>query len=149
MRALLAILLLLVPATAHAQAGGQLSSFLPFGALSITGSATGTTAATTATIPATSASQTWICGFTIASTATAASMGTATSPAVAVTTRTFNPCVTSAAGQTSMSVTSAAPGAGGTVSVTAWGYFEGSPPANSGSASFAIGIGAIGVNQIG
>ena len=167
MRALFATLaLLLLPASiGRAQVGGQLSSFLPLGAIPIAGSATGTTAATQAVIPATGATQVWICGLYIGSTATAASIGNATitgivggtlnfematgaSPAVAITQRAFSPCVASAAGQTSIAVTSAAPGAGGTVSVTAWGYYQGSPTGAGGN-GFAIGIGAIGVNGIG
>jgi hypothetical protein len=105
----------------------------------ITASATGTTAATTVTLPATSTTTTYICGFDIGSTATAAAagnatvtgpvsgtlnfeMGTGLSPAVVHTTQNFNPCVPASAVNTSIAVVSAAPGAGGVISVTAWGY---------------------------
>jgi hypothetical protein len=105
----------------------------------ITASTTGTTAATTATLAATSTTTTFICGFSINSTATAAAagnatvtgtitgtlnyeMGTGTSPAVVITSQTFNPCVAASGKNQAIAVVSAAPGAGGVISVTATGY---------------------------
>ena len=102
-------------------------------------SVTGTTAATAATLPAIATATTFICGFDIGSTATAAAagnatvagtvggtmnftMGTGLSPAVVHTTETFTPCVAASAVNTPIVVTSAAPGTGGIISVTAWGY---------------------------
>lgn len=102
-------------------------------------STTGTIAATTATLPASATQFTYICGFSINSTATAAAagnatitgvksgtlnyeMGTGTAPAVVVTTQSYAPCLPSSAINTSIAVVSAAPGTGGVISVTAWGF---------------------------
>jgi hypothetical protein len=126
--------LLLLAAASQAQ-----NLAFPLNATPITASATGTTAATTATLaPSTNGQRTWLCGFDIGSTATAAAagnatvtglitgtmnfeMGTGTSPAVVHTMQNFNPCVPTNAVNTAIAVVSAAPGAGGVISVTAWG----------------------------
>jgi hypothetical protein len=111
----------------------------PVGATPITASATGTTAATTATLAAVAGKTTYICGYQIGSTATAAAagnatitgtitvtlnveMGTGTSPAVVQTQSTFNPCVPASGTNQAIAVVSAAPGTGGVISVTAWGF---------------------------
>src|SRR5262249_9591302 len=105
----------------------------------ITASATGTTAATTATLAAVAGKTTFICGFSINSTATAGAVGNATvtgtvtgtlnyemataaTPAVAITQQNFTPCVPASAVNTAIAVVSAAPGTGGVISVTAYGY---------------------------
>jgi hypothetical protein len=111
----------------------------PAGAIAVAASATGTTAATTATLPALTGRLTYICGFTIGSTATAAAagnatvtntvggtlnyeMGTGLSPAVVLTNVVYTPCVPASAQNTAIAVVSAAPGTGGVISVTASGY---------------------------
>lgn len=109
-------------------------------AIPITASATGTTAATTATLPAATSQTTYLCGFAIRVNATAAATGNATvtgtitgtmnftqwtAPAasgIGLVNHTFNPCIPSSAINTGIAVISAAPGTGGVVSVTAWGY---------------------------
>jgi len=48
--------------------------------------------------------------------------GTGASPVVVGTNRNFYPCLRSNAQNTAITVTSAAPGAGGAVTVNAWGY---------------------------
>jgi hypothetical protein len=112
----------------------------PNGAIPITATATGTTGATTATLAANATLKTYICGFSIRANATAAATGNATVTGVVtatinftqwtapnaaglgVTEEVFMPCVPSSATNTAIAVVSAAPGTGGVVSVTAWGY---------------------------
>ena len=112
----------------------------PLTAVPITASATGTTAATTATLTAVSGHTTYICGFSIRANATGAATGNATitgtitgtlnftqwtaplASGLGVTENTFSPCVPASAVTTSIAVISAAPGSGGVVSVSAWGY---------------------------
>lgn len=125
--------LLLSVAAANAQS-------LPARAIPITASAVGTTAATTATLAAATSQVTYLCGFAIRANATAAVTGNATvtgtvtgtlnftqwtAPAasgIGVVEETFSPCVPGSAINTGIAVISAAPGTGGVVSVTAWGY---------------------------
>lgn len=112
----------------------------PNGATPITASATGTTAATTATLAANVSLHTYICGFSIRANATAAATadstvtGTVTgtlhftqwtapnASGIGLTEMIFSPCVISSATNTAIAVISAAPGTGGVVSVTAWGF---------------------------
>lgn len=112
----------------------------PIGATPITASTTGTTAATTATLAGSASVTTYICGFSIRANATAAATGNATvtgtvsgtlnftqwtaplASGLGVTEMVFNPCVPANATNTSIAVVSAAPGSGGVVSSTAWGY---------------------------
>jgi hypothetical protein len=112
----------------------------PATAVPITASATGTTAATTATLTNVSGHTTYICGFSIRANATAAATGNATVTGVitatmnftqwtapnasglGVTEEIFSPCIPASAVSTSIAVVSAAPGTGGVVSVSAWGY---------------------------
>lgn len=112
----------------------------PSGAVAINATGTGTTDATTATLAAAVGKTTYICGFTIIANATAAATGNAT---ISDGTWTLNftqftaaaasgsgtiyqtfgfQCVPASAAHTTIVVTSAAPGTGGTVSVAAWGY---------------------------
>ena len=116
------------------------SSQYPVGATPETASATGTTAATTATLAAASNVTTYICGFSIRANATAAVTGNATvtgtitgtlnftqwtaplASGIGLVEETFEPCVPASATNTTIAVVSAAPGSGGVVSVTAWGY---------------------------
>lgn len=117
---------------------GQLT--YPVGATPYTATATGTTAATTATLAGASSVTTYLCGFSIRANATAAATGNATvtgvitatmnftqwtapnASGIGVTEMVFAPCVPASATNTSIAVVSAAPGTGGVVSVTAWGY---------------------------
>jgi hypothetical protein len=110
------------------------------GGIPETASATGTTAATTATLATAAATTTYICGFSIRANATAAATGNATvtgtitgtlnftqwtaplASGLGVTEETFTPCIPASAVNTSIAVVSAAPGTGGVVSVSAWGY---------------------------
>ena len=118
----------------------SVGSQYPTGATPETASATGTTAATTATLGAASSVTTYICGFSIRANATAAATGNATvtgtitgtlnftqwtaplASGLGVTEEIFTPCVPASAVDSAIAVVSAAPGAGGTVSVSAWGY---------------------------
>jgi hypothetical protein len=123
------------------QTGGSVSvTPYPATAVPITASATGTTGATTATLTNVTGHTTYICGFSIRANATAAATGNATvtgtisgtlnftqwtapnASGVGVTEIPFSPCVPASAISTSIAVVSAAPGTGGVVSVTAWGY---------------------------
>lgn len=112
----------------------------PSGATPYTASATGTTAATTATLAGAASVTTYICGFSIRANATAAATGNATITGVitgtlnftqwtapnasglGVTEEIFSPCVPASGTNQSVAVVSAAPGTGGVVSTTAWGY---------------------------
>lgn len=112
----------------------------PSGAVPYTATATGTTGATTATLAGAASVTTYICGFSIRANATAAVTGNATvtgtitatlnftqwtAPAASglgITEMIFAPCVPASAANTSIAVVSAAPGTGGVVSVTAWGF---------------------------
>lgn len=112
----------------------------PIGAVPYTATATGTTGATTATLAGAASVTTYICGFSIRANATAAATGNATVTGVitatlnftqwtapnasglGVTEMIFSPCVPASAANTSIAVVSAAPGTGGVVSVTSWGY---------------------------
>jgi hypothetical protein len=112
----------------------------PGTAVPYTASATGTTTATTATLAGAASVTTYICGFSIRANATAAATGNATvtgtitgtlnytqwtaplASGLGVVEQIFTPCVPASATNTSIAVVSAAPGAGGVVSVTAWGY---------------------------
>jgi hypothetical protein len=116
------------------------SSQYPVGAIPITASATGTTAAITATLAASVSLKTYICWMSIRANATAAITtnstvtGTTTgtlnfmqwtaplASGIGLTEMVFNPCVPSSAVNTAIAVISAAPGAGGLVSVSAGGY---------------------------
>jgi hypothetical protein len=112
----------------------------PDGAVPYQATATGTTGATTATLAGASSVTTYICGFSIRANATATATGNATvtgasttppnftqwtaplASGLGVTEETFTPCIPASAANTSIAVVSAAPGSGGVVSVTAWGY---------------------------
>lgn len=112
----------------------------PIGAVPETISATGTTAATTATLAAAAGKTTYICGFRIIANATAAATGNATITGTITGTLNFtqwtaplasnvgnigsdfSKCIPASAANTAIAVVSAAPGSGGTVSVSAWGF---------------------------
>lgn len=115
-------------------------SAYPVTAVPLTASATGTTAATTATLTNVSGHTTYICGFSIRANATGAATGNATvtgtitgtmnfsqwtaplASGIGVVEEVFSPCVPASAVSTSIAVVSAAPGSGGVVSVSAWGF---------------------------
>lgn len=107
----------------------------------ITISATGTTAAVVATLAAVAGKTTYICGFSMDATATAATAGAATVTGTitgtlnfvmgvgatatngsATLNRSFAPCIPASAANTTIVLTSFAAGTGGIASVTAWGY---------------------------
>lgn len=116
------------------------SSDYPVGAVPITASATGTTAATTATLAGTAGKTTYLVGFSIRANATAAATGNATVTGPITGTLNFTQFtaplasglgilephiskpIPASAANIGIAVVSAAPGAGGTVSVSAWGY---------------------------
>lgn len=138
MRALLALLLSLLAAPAIAQVGT--GNGYPLGATPIEATVTGTTTSVTATLAASATQRTWICGFNISSDATAGTStnatvtgaattplnfvqptGALTSPAAPLAVN-FSPCIPSSAVNTAIAVVSGAPGSGGIISVTAWGF---------------------------
>jgi hypothetical protein len=116
--------------------GGQ----YPAGAVAITASATGTTLATTATLAGAVGKTTYVCGYSIRANATAAATVTDTLTGVisgtmssvlwvaplasglGVDEQIFNPCIPASTTNTAIAAVSGAPGAGGTVTVKAWGY---------------------------
>jgi hypothetical protein len=92
-------------------------------------------------LPAFPGQTTYICGFAIDANATAAIAGNATitgtisgtlnftqpvaaTPLVGTVNRSFIPCVPGSGLNTAIAVNSIAPGSGGVVSVTAWGYYQ-------------------------
>lgn len=112
----------------------------PATAVPYTASATGTTAATTATLAGASSVTTYICGMSVRSNATAAATGNITvtgvisatmnfthwtaplASGIGITEMIFKPCVPASGTNQSVAVVSPAPGTGGVISVTAWGY---------------------------
>jgi hypothetical protein len=120
--------------------GLLLGNGYPAGSTPITISGTGTTGATTATLATGASVTTYICGFSIRANATAAVTGNATitgtitgtlnftqwtaplASGLGITENIFNPCVPASAVNTGIAIISAAPGTGGVVSVTGWGY---------------------------
>lgn len=112
----------------------------PAGATPETISATGTTGATTATLATGASVTTYICGFSIRANATAAATANSTvtgtitgtlnytqwtapnASGIGLTEQIFSPCIPASAVNTGIAVVSAAPGTGGVVSVTAWGF---------------------------
>lgn len=117
-----------------------LTSQYPAGALPITVSATGTTAAVTGTLAAGSTTTTYICGFAIRALATGAANGNATvtgtktgtlnftqwvaplASGIGVVEQRFAPCIPASGTNQAIAVVSIAAGSGGIASVTAWGY---------------------------
>lgn len=112
----------------------------PGTAVPYTASTTGTTGATTATLAGAASVTTYICGMSVRSNATAAATGNITvtgtisatmnfthwtaplASGIGITEMIFKPCVPASAANQSVAVVSPAPGSGGTISVTAWGY---------------------------
>ena len=120
----------------------QQSSQYPVGAVAETASATGTTGATTATLATNTGQTTYVCGFSIRANATAAATNNATvtgtitgtlnftqwtaplASGLGVTEMIFTPCVPASTTNTTIAVVSGAPGSGGVVSVSAWGFLK-------------------------
>ena len=118
----------------------NIATAVPTGATQITASATGTTNATAATLAGVALKTTYVCGIAIRANATAAATGNATvtgtvtgtlnftqwtaplASGIGLVEQPFTPCIPASAVNTAIVVTSAAPGAGGVVSVTAWGF---------------------------
>ena len=114
----------------------------PSGAVAETASATGTTAATTATLATNTGQTTYVCGFSIRANATAAATNNATvtgtitgtlnftqwtaplASGLGVTEMIFTPCIPASTTNTTIAVVSGAPGSGGVVSVSAWGFLK-------------------------
>lgn len=111
----------------------------PSGAVPITATGIGTTAATSATLTAVAAKTTYICGFTITADATSAIAAAATvtgtisgslnyiqnvgaATAAGILTQTFYPCIPASAVNTNIVITSAAAGLAGNTNVNAWGF---------------------------
>lgn len=131
-----------VPVTMASDQGslGSFSSQYPSGAVPITATATGTTAATVATLSGSAGKTTYITGFTITSNATALATGTAvvsgtvsgslsylqtilaSTNGTSDLTKSFNPAIPASATNTAIVVTSAAAGTGGNTIVNAQGY---------------------------
>ncbi len=122
-------------ATAATGTGGN----NPPNSTAITANATGTTASVVATLAAAAAKFTYLCGFLMSSGATAAVDGNATITGTIGGTLTilqdigtasvasylslsFSPCIQSNAVNTAIVVNSAAAGAGGVTTVSAWGF---------------------------
>lgn len=110
-------------------------------AVPFTISATGTTSSTAATLPASATKTNYLCGFSVRSNATAAATGNITvagtitgtlnythftaplASGIGVTEPPIGPyCIPGSGINTAIVVTAPAPGAGGVVSVTAWGF---------------------------
>jgi hypothetical protein len=119
--------------------GVRMTSQYPSGAAAVQGSTVGTTAATATTLAATSSVTNYVCQISIRANATAAATGNATlsdgtktynftqwtAPAASglgVVEEIFNPCYPASAVNTAWTLTSAAPGTGGVVSVAISGY---------------------------
>lgn len=118
---------------------GQVSDY-PAGATPLTASATGTTAATTATLAGTSGKTTYLCGYSIMTSATAATVVAPTVTGVITGTltmsqyvpantagvndlsRSFSKCVPASGTNQAIAVVSGAAGSGGVTAVNAWGY---------------------------
>lgn len=128
-----------VPCNNATQGPGVTGNGFPPGAVPITNYTAGVAGVTAATIPAAAGKFSYICGFTITATATAAIFGQATlintglttlgfqqqvfaSPAVANLTENFAPCQPSTATNTAITVSSIAAGTGGATNVVVWGY---------------------------
>jgi hypothetical protein len=111
----------------------------PSGAVPIAASTLGTTSATTATLPAVAGKTTYLCGFNVSAVATAANGTTldvtgtiggglffnqniGASPASAITSQTFQPCVPASAPNTSIAIIGGPAGIGGVQSVNGWGF---------------------------
>jgi hypothetical protein len=117
-----------------------------FSATPFTVSATGTTDITTATIQANSGLVIYLCGFSIRANATVATNGMASVTGLVSGTLSFvqwtaasvsgvgvieppfgSICIPASGTNVAVSIASAATGAGGMVSVTAWGFYHASP----------------------
>jgi hypothetical protein len=105
----------------------------------VMGGNVGTTAAITAQLPAAAGQTTFLCGFDVSLTATAATSGNISistvsnvqvlagvglAPAVVHTSMTFSPCLPGSAPNTVINVNTPIPGTGGVVSALAWGYTQ-------------------------
>lgn len=120
--------------------GVRQTNAYPAGAIPLTASATGTTAATTATLAGAVGKTTYICGYSIRANATAAVTVTNTLTGVITATMSsimwvpantaglgvdeqiFVPCIPASGTNQAIAAVSGAPGTGGVVSSKAWGY---------------------------
>lgn len=140
-----ALLSLALCGVAHAQVVSPGSAYgqgnYPPGATPADNSNTGTTASISANLGGQAGLKTYVCGFDIRATATAAAVGDATltnvnggtlhfsqftattSGPMVPTQETFWPCLPTSAVNTTIGLNTAAPGSGGVVSATIWGYY--------------------------
>lgn len=136
--AIIASFLIMLASQAFAQNRGAPQ---PNATAAVTASATGTTGATTATIPALQGLTAYLCGFSIRANATAAATGNATvtglmsgtlnftqwtaplASGIGIVEPNMDACVPASGQNQAIAVVSAAPGSGGTVSVSAWGFY--------------------------
>lgn len=116
------------------------SSEYPQNAIPVTSSTTGSTGSITATLAGTTSKTTFICGYSVRANASAVNTNTivvsgtisgslnflqwtaAAGSGLGVSEQIFTPCIPASAQNTSIVVTTGAPGAGGAISVAAWGY---------------------------
>ena len=138
MRKLLLLIALLFATPALAQER-PLSPYVA-GAQPATASATGTTAAITATLPGRAGMLTYLCGFSVRSAATSGVTGNVQVTGTIVgtmnfthttsvltagpgaTDQVFTPCIPASAIATNIVIITPAPGSGGVVSATVWGF---------------------------
>lgn len=139
--ALLSIVLIGAAQAQTVGAGGTLGlGNYPPGAIPITNSQTGTTAAISPQLSGATGLHTYICGYSVRATATAATIGDTTitntvngtmhfSTFVSTTSgpmvpleETFWPCIPSSGTGTTIGSTTVTPGTGGVISATMWGY---------------------------
>lgn len=121
--------------------GVRLTSEYPSGATASNGSTTGTTGATSTTLAAQVGATEYVCGISIRANATAAATGNATlsdgtktynftqwtapnASGLGIIEEVFTPCRPASGTNTAWTLTSAAPGTGGVVSVAIWGYYK-------------------------
>jgi hypothetical protein len=118
----------------------QQTSQYPVGSTVLMGSVTGTSAATLLTLTPGAGRTMYLCGFSIRANATAAATGNATvtgttsqlnftqwtaplASGVGVTEMIFQPCVPGSAANQAIGIAAPAPGSGGVLSTSAWGYY--------------------------
>ncbi len=137
--AIFAVAAILAPVRAFAD-NVIMATQYPLGAVAITCSATGTTSATACTLASSTTRTTYICSFSIRANATAAATGNSTvagtitgtlnytqwtaplASGLGINEQVYLPCLPASAVNTAIVITSAAPGSGGVVSVSATGY---------------------------
>lgn len=130
---------LAVPCSSAAAGAGTAGAGFPPGATAVVASQSGTTTGFTTTLPGVAGKFTYLCGYSIQATATAAVAlsgvgftgltsatammeAVAASPAIATHSLTFAPCLPASAVNTGIGFVAGAAGLGGVVGVVLWGY---------------------------